>query len=56
MADLTSHGNQHNSDGQKCAFGGDHPFICRRAMIVKSVSYFMLAGICEIGGGYMVWL
>jgi len=25
-------------------------------MIVKSISYFILAGICEIGGGYLVWL
>lgn len=23
---------------------------------VKSVFYFLLAGICEIGGGYLVWL
>ena len=25
-------------------------------MIVKSVSYFILAGLCEIGGGYLIWL
>ncbi len=25
-------------------------------MIVKSVCYFILAGLCEIGGGYLVWL
>ena len=23
---------------------------------LKSVSYFLLAGLCEIGGGYLVWL
>jgi len=22
----------------------------------KSVMYFILAGLCEIGGGYLVWL
>ncbi|MFH0727554.1 MAG: YnfA family protein [Pseudomonadota bacterium] len=22
----------------------------------KSVTYFILAGLCEIGGGYLVWL
>jgi small multidrug resistance family-3 protein len=22
----------------------------------KSISYFVLAGLCEIGGGYLVWL
>ncbi|MFN3740066.1 MAG: YnfA family protein [Thermodesulfovibrionales bacterium] len=25
-------------------------------MIVKSVLLFILAGICEIGGGYLLWL
>lgn len=25
-------------------------------MIAKSISYFFLAGLCEIGGGYLVWL
>lgn len=25
-------------------------------IIVKSISYFILAGLCEIGGGYLVWL
>jgi small multidrug resistance family-3 protein len=25
-------------------------------MIVKSLLYFLLAGLCEIGGGYLVWL
>ncbi len=25
-------------------------------MIAKSVLIFLLAGICEIGGGYLVWL
>lgn len=25
-------------------------------MIAKSISYFMLAGLFEIGGGYLVWL
>lgn len=24
--------------------------------IVKSLAYFLLAGLCEIGGGYLVWL
>ncbi len=24
--------------------------------IVKSLFYFVLAGLCEIGGGYLVWL
>lgn len=24
--------------------------------IIKSVGYFLLAGLCEIGGGYLVWL
>lgn len=24
--------------------------------ITKSVFFFILAGLCEIGGGYMVWL
>jgi small multidrug resistance family-3 protein len=24
--------------------------------IVKSLFYFILAGLCEIGGGYLVWL
>src|SRR5262249_10430319 len=22
----------------------------------KSIAYFLLAGLCEIGGGYLVWL
>jgi small multidrug resistance family-3 protein len=25
-------------------------------LIVKSMFYFILAGLCEIGGGYLVWL
>ncbi len=25
-------------------------------LIIKSVLYFILAGLCEIGGGYLVWL
>jgi small multidrug resistance family-3 protein len=25
-------------------------------VIVKSISFFILAGLCEIGGGYLVWL
>ncbi|MEP2669182.1 MAG: YnfA family protein [Cyclobacteriaceae bacterium] len=25
-------------------------------IIVKSLGIFILAGLCEIGGGYMVWL
>ncbi len=24
--------------------------------ILKSLVFFLLAGLCEIGGGYMVWL
>ncbi len=24
--------------------------------IIKSIGYFILAGLCEIGGGYLVWL
>jgi small multidrug resistance family-3 protein len=24
--------------------------------ILKSISIFILAGLCEIGGGYMIWL
>ena len=24
--------------------------------ITKSIGYFLLAGLCEIGGGYLVWL
>jgi small multidrug resistance family-3 protein len=26
------------------------------AEVIKSVFYFVLAGVCEIGGGYLVWL
>ncbi len=26
------------------------------AMIAQSLSLFVLAGLCEIGGGYLVWL
>lgn len=26
------------------------------AIIAKSLSLFVLAGLCEIGGGYLVWL
>ena len=25
-------------------------------LITKSVFYFILAGVCEIGGGYLIWL
>jgi len=25
-------------------------------LIAKSVLYFILAGLCEIGGGYLIWL
>jgi small multidrug resistance family-3 protein len=25
-------------------------------LIVKSITLFMLAGLCEIGGGYLVWI
>ncbi len=24
--------------------------------MIKSAAYFVLAGLCEIGGGYLVWL
>ncbi len=24
--------------------------------VTKSIGYFFLAGLCEIGGGYLVWL
>ncbi|PSF36573.1 hypothetical protein C7H19_12900 [Aphanothece hegewaldii CCALA 016] len=24
--------------------------------LIKSLLYFLLAGFCEIGGGYLVWL
>ncbi|QLE56689.1 YnfA family protein [Nostoc sp. TCL26-01] len=24
--------------------------------IIKSLGYFCLAGLCEIGGGYLIWL
>ncbi|MBD1894205.1 YnfA family protein [Coleofasciculus sp. FACHB-129] len=24
--------------------------------VIKSVFYFVLAGLCEIGGGYLIWL
>jgi small multidrug resistance family-3 protein len=25
-------------------------------LIAKSMLYFILAGLCEIGGGYLMWL
>jgi drug/metabolite transporter superfamily protein YnfA len=25
-------------------------------LLAKSIIYFLLAGLCEIGGGYLVWL
>ena len=25
-------------------------------MLIKSIALFILAGLCEIGGGYLVWL
>lgn len=25
-------------------------------MIIKSITLFILAGLCEIGGGYLIWL
>jgi len=25
-------------------------------LVAKSILYFILAGLCEIGGGYLVWL
>jgi small multidrug resistance family-3 protein len=24
--------------------------------VIKSLFYFLLAGLCEIGGGYLIWL
>jgi len=26
------------------------------ATVIKSISLFVLAGLCEIGGGYLIWL
>lgn len=26
------------------------------AATIKSIFYFILAGLCEIGGGYLIWL
>lgn len=26
------------------------------AVMVRSLLYFLLAGLCEIGGGYLIWL
>ncbi|WP_432813512.1 hypothetical protein [Pantanalinema sp. GBBB05] len=28
----------------------------RNMAILRSLLYFILAGLCEIGGGYLVWL
>ena len=25
-------------------------------IILKSIAFFILAGLCEIGGGYLIWL
>lgn len=25
-------------------------------MVIQSLAYFVLAGLCEIGGGYLIWL
>ncbi len=25
-------------------------------ILAKSITYFIMAGLCEIGGGYLVWL
>jgi len=25
-------------------------------LVVRSIFYFVLAGLCEIGGGYLIWL
>lgn len=30
--------------------------IAPKMLIAKSMLYFVLAGLCEIGGGYLVWL
>lgn len=27
-----------------------------RLTVLKSLFYFVLAGLCEIGGGYLIWL
>ena len=27
-----------------------------RVTIFRSIAFFLLAGLCEIGGGYMVWI
>ena len=26
-----------------------------KEILFRSVSFFLLAGLCEIGGGYMIW-
>jgi len=30
--------------------------VMKSSLILKSISLFIIAGICEIGGGYLVWL
>ena len=34
----------------------DHQYRNPSMHIVKSLLYFLLAGLCEIGGGYLMWL
>ncbi|MEK7139441.1 MAG: YnfA family protein [Patescibacteria group bacterium] len=31
-------------------------FSRRHQLTLKTVGYFLLAGLCEIGGGYLMWL
>jgi len=35
---------------------GNRKIGTRQMVIAKSLFYFVLAGLCEIGGGYLVWL
>ncbi|RMD59784.1 MAG: YnfA family protein [Nitrospirae bacterium] len=30
--------------------------LANKLLILKSIGYFILAGLCEIGGGYLMWL
>ena len=37
-------------------FNYSNKYISTQMAIVKSLLIFILAGLCEIGGGYLVWL
>jgi len=39
--------------GERLDLGGSGD---RRMVIAKSLVFFLAAGLCEIGGGYLVWL